>query len=191
MRSTPRISVNKLAEYITSRGIRQRQILRDQKFPQDFKVTYYKEAEEAVSQCIASNFENILSLERALSILEQRSPEKIGAARRIAKNADAIEIFSGMLDDIDLKGGIPELGEQFPSRMTIQGVEISVRPEIILRGQARDGHALLGAMKVHFPANVSFELRFCGRHFRNFAALYAGLPCAKRGRALRAVLLGC
>jgi len=191
MRSTPRISVNKLAEYITSRGIRQRQILRDQKFPQDFKVTYYKEAEEAVSQCIASNFENILSLERALSILEQRSPERIGTARRIAKNADAIEIFSGMLDDIDLRGGIPELWEQFPSRMTIQGVEISVRPEIILRGQARDGHALLGAMKVHFPANVSFELRFCGRHFRNFAALYAGLPCAKRGRALRAVLLGC
>jgi hypothetical protein len=151
MRSTPRISVNKLAEYITSRGIRQRQILRDQKFPQDFKVTYYKEAEEAVSQCIASNFENILSLERALSILEQRSPDRIGTARRIAKNADAIEIFSGMLDDIDLRGGIPELGEQFPSRMTIQGVEISVRPEIILRGQARDGHALLGAMKVHFP----------------------------------------
>jgi hypothetical protein len=35
--------------------------------------------------------------------------------------------------------------------MTIQGVEISVRPEIILRGQGRDGRLLLGAMKVHFP----------------------------------------
>jgi hypothetical protein len=131
--------------------MRQRQILRDQKFPQDFKVTYYREAEEAVAACIARNFEDLSSLERALAILEQRRPERIGTARRIAKNADAIEIFAGMLDDINLRGGIPELGDQFPPRLSIQGVEVSVRPEVVLRGQARDGRSLLGAMKVHFP----------------------------------------
>ncbi len=54
----PRISVNKLAEYIGSKGRRQREILRDQKFPEDFKGMYYREASEAVSRCLASDLED-------------------------------------------------------------------------------------------------------------------------------------
>jgi hypothetical protein len=68
----PRISVNKLAEFITAKASRQRQILRDQKFPQDYKVTYYKEASEAISICIGSNIENTAIIERTISNLEQQ-----------------------------------------------------------------------------------------------------------------------
>jgi len=162
MRNSPRISVNKLAEYIVSRGTRQRQILRDQKFPQDFKVTYYKEAEEAVSACIASNFEDLTSVQRAITLLEQRSPESVGLARRLSKNVDALETFASMLDEIDLKGGVPELGQRFPPKLSIQNVEVSVRPEIVLRGTGRGGRQLLGAMKVHFPRTFPLNQEAAG-----------------------------
>jgi len=149
--NTPRISVNKLAEYVVSKGARQRQILRDQKFPQDFKVTYYREASEAIAKCIASNLEDISSLELALKILEQQSPEKIGAQRRVTANVDAIETFMSMMDNIELMGATPTLGAHAPQKLMKQNVEISVRPEIILRGKGKSKKSLVGAMKLHFP----------------------------------------
>jgi hypothetical protein len=127
----PRISVNKLAEFIDAKAARQRQILRDQKFPSEFKGMYYREAAESISVCLASNLENTSVIERTIASLEQQNPDKIGTQRRIQSNIDALETFEAMLDDIDLKGAAPSLGEHAPPKLTIQNVEISVRPNII------------------------------------------------------------
>jgi len=149
--TTPRISVNKLGEYIVSRGRRQREILRDQKFTTTFKGMYHREAAEAISTCIASNLENVAVLERTIRRLEQMHPEKIGTQRRIASNIDALEAFLVMLDDIDLMGATPELGAHRPDRLVLQNVEVSVRPEIVLRGMGRSKTPLIGGIKLHFP----------------------------------------
>jgi hypothetical protein len=76
--NNPRLSVNKLAEFIDAKAARQRQILRDQKFPSEFKGMYYKEATEAISICIASNLENTSIIERTIATLDQQKPDKIG-----------------------------------------------------------------------------------------------------------------
>src|SRR3979490_3084463 len=102
----PRISVNKLAEFIDAKAARTRQTLRDQKFPSEFKGMYYKEATDSISACIASNLENTAVIERTIAALEQQTPDKIGTQRRIQSNIDALETFEAMLDDIDLKGAI-------------------------------------------------------------------------------------
>lgn len=150
--NTPRISVNKLAEYMGGiKGRRQRQILRDQKYPTDFKGMYYREATEAIALCIVSSLEDTLVLERAIRKLEQQTPDKVGTQRRIAKNIDAIETFQSMLDEVDLMGASPELGKHAPDKLTIQNVAVSVRPDIILRGAGKTGKALVGGMKLYFP----------------------------------------
>jgi hypothetical protein len=149
--SQPRISVNKLAEFIDAKAARQRQILRDQKFPSDFKGMYYKEATEAISTCIASNLENTSIIERTISLLEQQNPDKIGTQRRLQANIDALETFEAMLDDVDLKGAEPILGDHAPPRLTIQNVEVSIRPEIVLKGTGKGKQPLVGAIKLHFP----------------------------------------
>jgi hypothetical protein len=82
--NTNPISINKLAEFMSAKPARQRQILRDQKYPTDFKGMYYKEATETISHAIASNLEDLDSIDKAIDILEQMSPEKIGTQRRIA-----------------------------------------------------------------------------------------------------------
>ncbi len=56
----PRISLNKLCEFMTANVTRQRSIIRDQKFPQDYKKVYYKEAQESVAHYLASNLEDII-----------------------------------------------------------------------------------------------------------------------------------
>jgi hypothetical protein len=147
----PSISVNKLGEYVVSRGSRQREILKDRKFPQDYKGMYHKEAAEAVALCLASNLEDLSPLTRTRRALEQRTSEKVGTQRRINSNIDAIEAFDSLLDSIDFFGGAPELGPHSSPKMVRHGVQISVRPEIILRGRGgKTKKELIGAIKVHF-----------------------------------------
>lgn len=153
----PRISVNKLCEFMTAKAARQRQILRDQKYPTDFKGMYYKEASEAVSLALSSNLEDMSPVEKAIKVLAQQTPDKIGTQRRIARNLDALETFQLMLDDIDFKGATPSLGEQSPPKLVIHGVEISVRPEVRLAAIGKSQAPLVGAVKVHFSRTFSLN----------------------------------
>lgn len=146
----PRISLNKLAEFMTAKAARQRQIIRDQKYPTEFKGMYYKEAVEAISSSLASNIEDLDVIDRTIRILEQTTTTKIGTQRRIDSNIDALENFRAMVDRVDLQGATPALAPHSAPKLTIHGVEISVRPEIILRGDGKSG-PLIGAMKLHFP----------------------------------------
>lgn len=146
----PRISLNKLSEFMTATIPRQRRIIRDQKFPSDFKGMYYREAQEAVASCIASELADVAVVERQIDILNQQAPETVGTQRRIASNVDALEAFLEMLDDINLQGATPSLGANTAPKVRIRNVEISVRPEIILRSENRNG-PIIGAIKIHFP----------------------------------------
>jgi len=157
----PRISVNKLAECMSAKAGRKRQILRDQKYP-DFKGMYYREATEAVSLCLASGLEDTTMLSKAVKLLEQAPAGKTGTLRRLNSNIDAIEAFESMLDTIDLKGGNPELGENRPEKLTFHGVEVSVRPEIVLRGHGKMGKPMVGALKVHFSKTFTLDAASAG-----------------------------
>lgn len=144
----PRISINQLAEFMMAKAARQRQIIRNQKFKQDYLVVYYKEASEAVSLCLASNMTDVFVIENAIAKLEQMKPDKIGTQRRLAANVGALETFQGMLDEISFWDASPELGEQSPPRLAYHGVEVSVRPEIILTANGK-GKQLVGAAKIY------------------------------------------
>ena len=181
----PSISVNKLGEYVVSRGNRQREILKDRKYPQDYKGMYHKEAAEAVTQCLASNLEDLSPLARVRRFLEQRTSDKVGTQRRINSNIDAIEGFDSLLDSIDFFGGVPVLGPHSAPKMVRHGVQISVRPEIILRGVAPKGKKpAIGAVKIHFsrtrPLNkesagyVSTVVQeYCREHLAKTENVYA------------------
>jgi hypothetical protein len=155
--SAPRISLNKSGEFTTAKTDRQRQILRDQKYPADYMGMYYREASEAISQCIASGLQEFSGIQRAISVLGQMNPQKIGTQRRINSNLDALESFEAMLDKIDLKGAVPSLGDHSPEKLVIQNVEISVRPEILLKASSKGNAQLVGAVKLHFPHTFSLS----------------------------------
>lgn len=157
----PRISLNKLCEFMTASPSRQRRIVRDQKYPSDFMRVYYREAQEAVAHCIASGLEDFGRVERQIEILNQMTPDSIGTQRRITANIEALETFLQMVDTIDLAGAEPRLGENAPPRLAIRNVDVSVRPEVLLSGQGRNGR-LVGGIKLHFPRTNRLDERAAG-----------------------------
>lgn len=146
------ISVNKLAEYMESKAARQRKILADRKYPDpEFKLgAYHREAEDAVAKYLCGGAIDPTCLTNQRNSLSQVNTEKVGTARRINSNIDAIDRFSEMLDDIDLLGADVVPGHQNAPPLTYWNVMISVRPEIILRGQGPKGKTFIGAIKLHF-----------------------------------------
>ncbi|EGJ19622.1 hypothetical protein RSWS8N_15719 [Cereibacter sphaeroides WS8N] len=157
----PRISLNKLAEFMTATPARQRRIIRDQKFPPAYQVVYYREAQEAVSSALASELSNLAVVERQIDILNQQAPDSVGTQRRLAANVDALEAFMEMVDRISFGGARPRLGENDAPKLRMRNVDISVRPEIILVAEGRSG-PLVGAMKVHFPKTNPLDDRTAG-----------------------------
>ena len=164
MITEPVISVNKLGEYIVSRGARQRTLLRQRKYPSpEFNIgMFHHEATDAIQMYLAGGGIDPRPLENALNSLNQMTPEKIGTMRRINSNVERLERFVEMLDDIDLKGADADMGANSPERMKICGVQISVRPEIILRGTGPKGQKLIGAIKLQLSASTKFNKEAAG-----------------------------
>src|ERR1700735_2899571 len=129
----PRISVNKLAEFIDAKAPRQRLILRDQKYPTEYKGMFYREASEAIGTCLASNGDNTAILDNVIAKLDQYTPDSIGTQRRISANIDAIENFKLMLDEVFPLLGDASFGENSAPKLKYWNVDVSVRPDIILK----------------------------------------------------------
>ncbi len=104
-RDAPRISVNKLGEYLTATPARRRQIIQDQKYPPTFKCVRYRDAEKALVDCLVAGLNpNVLHTHRA----------------RLAGTQPATEF------EQDTNDAAP---------LDVAGVSISVRPELIVTGQ--------------------------------------------------------
>ncbi|WP_152045468.1 hypothetical protein [Aureimonas psammosilenae] len=149
--------MNKLAEYIVSKGARQRTILHQRKYPDpDFNAgTFYREAGEAIGRYLADGAVDSSILDKQAAILKQKPADNIGTSRRLNANIDAIERFSNMLDDVDLCGAEPALGSNYAEKMTFGNVAISVRPELILRGTGAKGRKFVGGIKLHFSTQYA------------------------------------
>lgn len=147
----PRLSVNKLGEYMTARAGRQNKILFDAKHPQDFIVAYYKDAAEVIAKAIVDGLQDIEPIETAIRRLGARNAETVFELRRINGNIDALETFLDMMGDINLKGVEARLGSHQANHLSIHGVNISVRPEVTLHLEKRTGEPLVGGIKLHFP----------------------------------------
>lgn len=159
----PRISVNKLAEFMVSKAARQRKLLRDRKFPDpEFQMgMFHKEAGEAVARYLVSGGISTEAIDSQISIIKQQSPSKIGTQRRLNSNIEAMERFLDMLDDINFGDAEIQHGEHAPQKLTYHGVQISVRPDVILRGQKK-GKKLIGAVKLHFSKGFQMDADSAG-----------------------------
>ena len=109
-------------------------------------VVYYQPAAEAIAQFIAGGMSDLGILEKKAQLLGAENATSVWHARRNTGNIDALETFEGMLDDIDLKGATPSLGAHKAPAITYQGVDVSVRPDVIL-----ESGGSVGGLKLHFP----------------------------------------
>jgi hypothetical protein len=148
-RSEPRISVNKLGEYLVASPVRRRRIVADQKRPSGFIVTRYREAAEAMISFLQSGATEDPIIERAIEDLLKKPVSSDFQEQDRDLSIEALVSFLDMADAIELNELQCHRGEAEPPHLVIAGVTVSVRPEIILTGQNRAGEKVTGLIKIY------------------------------------------
>ena len=147
-RTHPRISINKLGEYVTARPRRRRRVIHDQKYPPTFQVTRYNQAQSAMTKFFANAGDDKLILETK-DALANAEPKSTWDAERIRSCNQALDSFLEFYDPTLIEGYEIEVGDPHPPKLEVAGVQISVRPDIILRGTDRKGNSTVGAIKFY------------------------------------------
>ncbi len=146
----PKISLNKLAEYLTATPSRRRRIVQDQQDPKAFIAARYGDARDAIVEFIASGMseeEKLLSVAQKLRLDESGSD--FARQDRIA-SANAIDNFLEASDQIELEDlTVVPAESTSTASMYVAGVRVSVRPDAYLKNSVTGD--TVGAIKLHFP----------------------------------------
>jgi hypothetical protein len=152
VRETPRISVNKLAEYLVATPARRRGIIRDQKIKRDFIVARYQSVYAGVAECLATGDVSVIYTK--LEQLYEATPTSTWELQDNQLSVEALELFASFVDEIDLaRFRVVRPGQVLP-RMNVSGTEVSVKPCVILRND--EGTETVGAVHVYISKLFSF-----------------------------------
>ncbi|MEM7532284.1 MAG: hypothetical protein AAF639_08910 [Chloroflexota bacterium] len=147
-RTHPRISINKLGEYVTARPRRRRRVIHDQKYPPTFQVTRYNQAQSAMTKFLANAGEDKL-IHDTIEALANAEPKSTWDAERMRSCSKALDSFLEFYKPAMIEGYEVEAGDPHPPKLEVAGVQISVRPDLILRGTDRKGNPTVGAIKLY------------------------------------------
>jgi hypothetical protein len=153
-RKEPRISVNKLGEYLSATPARRRRIVHDAKFPSAFMVARYTAAENAIADWICSGCTDDLMLAQAMATLANAEPGSqfsrvrrdccLQAIDRAADLRDRLNLPTGRVSYVRTNKSIP---------VEFDDVTVSIRPEVLIYtgGKTDDeGERRLGGIKLYF-----------------------------------------
>lgn len=153
----PRISVNKLGEYLTAGPTRRRSIIYNQKYPRNYIVRRYHKARTGIANYLKSGAENLEVIEGVVSHLSTLTPQTDFEAQDTNLSLQALDAFKGMADQFNLSG-LHLCRETGPRRMlNIAGVAVSIRPDILVRGYTPRGKSFVGAIKVHISKGYALN----------------------------------
>lgn len=153
-RTEPRISVNKLGEYsATNDAARRHRIIQDQKSPQNCIVPFYTPAQETITDFLVQrNSDEQMLFEEAEQLRNTRASSSWWENRN-RSCAEALEAFSDVANKLNLERYELYRGSLDPPKLIVNGIVVSVRPEIILAGQNRSGKQIEGAVKLYINKN--------------------------------------
>lgn len=128
----PQISLNKLGEYMTAaKPSRRERILRDAKYPPTFQVIRYDPARWIIQRFLSGKIANTAALHDAIDDYAISAPTNTEFEARMRKsNLEALTRFLEMVPALDFGAAKMTLGAHAPPRRTINGVSVSVRPDL-------------------------------------------------------------
>ncbi len=145
-----KISANKLGEYLTATPTRRRQIIKDQKYPQLFKTTRYKEARALLIEHLTSESKSIDSLKSKLANLVQNKTGSVFSIQDRDLSSEAVLSFLKLVDLSKLNDYQFIAVDKFSEKYVVLGnTKVSIRPDLFLKN--KNTGQINGCVKFHFP----------------------------------------
>jgi hypothetical protein len=146
----PRVSVNKLGEYMEAKPTRREAIVKDAKTPKTFKGGRYNIARKIAKNYFISNYDKSI-LTKGKSKLANKITTSNYQEQDKKLSINLID-FIASLDFPDFGSLTVEKYDGDNEKLNIEGVEISVYPDLIIRGKKR-GKKIVGGIKIHISKN--------------------------------------
>lgn len=148
-RRNPRVSINKLGEYMSVSAARRRRIIKDQKFPKPFKAARYKLAREAMNHFIKSGADDETIIQDCIADLNLSPSGSSFADQDRDLSVEALDCFLDISDQVSLDGLSVAEEPDLDTRLDIAGVSVSVYPDIIVTQNGRAGKMKVGVRKLY------------------------------------------
>lgn len=148
----PKMSVNKLGEYMTANSVRRRSIVEDHKKEATFIFGRYSDARSVITDYLVGDIsqEDAKKSQDALRKFTAES-EFVQSDKRLS--AEAIDYFFEILDEIDVTGNLITKGADFENHsVQISGLTVTAKPDLLLRNG--ETGAVEGCIKFHFSKTV-------------------------------------
>lgn len=146
----PRISINKLGEYLTvSRPSRRERILKDAKYPPTFQVIRYDPTRLLIQRFLTGKIPNTAALAAEISEYATSPVNSDFEARMKKSNIEAMNSFAQMAPALNFSGAKLTFGSHAPPRRVINGVSVSVRPDLHLVSGGGNTPVRRGAIKLN------------------------------------------
>lgn len=179
VRQHPRISANKLGEYLVSPPLRRMTIIERQKYPSTFIGAYYEPARATILDFMLGRTDRVGMLERMETLVSSKH-ESSWSKHRANGCAEAVLRFLDLEPRLDFRGMKPVQMEEY-DRLDVCGVDVSVYPDLVLEGIDARGKPLLGALKLHFPKSHP-HTEAAGEYVATLLRMHAMLALGKEGR---------
>lgn len=155
-RQEPRLSINKLGEYLTCGAARRRRILEDAKHPKDFIAPRYNDFYAVAPLYLQSNPLDESIIAAAINEIQGRQPGSEWEEQNKTLNVDLLTNLIDIPDRLSLNGFTVTAMPNTQNDLDIAGVAVSVRPEILLTGTVR-GRNIVGALKLYLPKTFPLD----------------------------------
>lgn len=148
-----KISANKLGEYLTATPVRRKQIIKDQKYPQPFITSRYKDARALLIEHLVSESKSIDSLKSKLAKLLQNQTGSVFSKQDRGLSSEAVLSFLKLTDLSKLNDYQFIAVDKFSEKYVVLGnTKVSIRPDLFLRNK-KTGQ-INGCVKFHFPKST-------------------------------------
>lgn len=158
----PKVPVNQLGKYIVASPLGRESILRGLRFDKPYKgAMRYSRVRKCLVDYFGSHFgEN----EFLKGWMRDLGPNPFGSRTENEHRASCRAALASFIDSefasLDLKVHCPSFlpGETFATEyIDIQGVAISMRPDVVIRASKLDGQEVTGLIKFHFGKMTALQ----------------------------------
>lgn len=162
----PRISLNKLAEFlIQTNPVRRRSIINDQKNGNPPAAPRYRKAIDPICSFLKHGGDDPEIIYNKIDSLRSETSNSDWIKDDNEKTAQALEHFLSLASQLPLDDSLEYTpGDAQVEKLQLSGVEVSVKPDVIIKGTMR-GNNIIGGIKLHFSVDHKKELGDLGSSY--------------------------